>query len=104
MASDLNRLEDVLMIVGSQFKLDREELVSLARTKRLHRPRQMAMYLSHKMTAATPDQIGSAFSGRDHTVVEMHCRAIANARQQDITLDRVARDLERAIKRYWALP
>ena len=76
-------MEEVLRVVGSRYGLRRSELLSQARTGRLHRPRQMAIYLSELVTGAAPDEIGALFAGRDKTVIRMHCRAIARLCQED---------------------
>ncbi len=45
------------------------ELTGDKRTRRVVRPRQIAMYLARELTDASLPQIGRAFGGRDHTTV-----------------------------------
>lgn len=98
------RMEDVLSAVGSIYGLERAELLSHARTRRLHRPRQIAMYLSRLMSGVAPDEIGAVFGGRDETVIGMHCRAIARLCQEDRELARSVQSIETEVRRRWCLP
>jgi chromosomal replication initiator protein len=92
-------MEDVLSVVSSLYGLERAELLSYARTRRLHRPRQIAMYLSDLVSGAKPDEIGAVFGGRDGTIIRMHCRAIARECRQDLELSRLVQSMEMEIRR-----
>jgi chromosomal replication initiator protein len=46
------------------------------RARRVARPRQVAMYLSRKLTTRSLPEIGRRFGGRDHTTVLHACRRI----------------------------
>jgi chromosomal replication initiator protein len=67
--------EGTLTIELIQSEVCRVEGLSLAeltgdkRTRRVVRPRQIAMYLARELTDASLPQIGRAFGGRDHTTV-----------------------------------
>ncbi|WP_158412828.1 helix-turn-helix domain-containing protein [Hyphomicrobium nitrativorans] len=98
-----DRIEDVLFMVCTFYGIERADLLSRARTRTLHRPRLIAMYLSYRTSGASPEEIGMVFDGRDRTIVQMHCRAIARECEEDFDLMRLVQDLERAIKIRWRL-
>ena len=56
-------------IVSSYFNLRVEDLKSQRRTRNVSYPRQIAMYLSRKLTDMSLPKIGEEFGGRDHTTV-----------------------------------
>ena len=56
-------------IVASYFNLRIEDLKSQRRTRNIAYPRQIAMYLSRKLTDMSLPKIGEEFGGRDHTTV-----------------------------------
>ena len=56
-------------VVSSYFNLRVEDLKSQRRTRNVAHPRQIAMYLSRKLTDMSLPKIGEEFGGRDHTTV-----------------------------------
>ena len=46
-----------------------EDMTSSRRIRSFARPRQVAMYLSKKLTTRSLPEIGRKFGGRDHTTV-----------------------------------
>jgi len=62
----INLIQD---IVSSYFNLRIEDLKSERRTRNVAYPRQIAMYLSRKLTDMSLPKIGEEFGGRDHTTV-----------------------------------
>ncbi len=55
--------------VSSFFNISLNEMLSQRRSRPLARPRQIAMYLSKKMTIRSLPEIGRRFANRDHTTV-----------------------------------
>lgn len=55
--------------VANYFNLRVEDLKSQRRTRNVAYPRQIAMYLSRKLTDMSLPKIGEEFGGRDHTTV-----------------------------------
>ena len=51
------------------YNLRIEDLKSQRRTRNIAYPRQIAMYLSRKLTDMSLPKIGEEFGGRDHTTV-----------------------------------
>ena len=62
----INLIQDV---VASYFNLRIDDLKSQRRTRNIAYPRQIAMYLSRKLTDMSLPKIGEEFGGRDHTTV-----------------------------------
>jgi len=72
-------IENIQNAVCSYYNLEKSELISKKRNKKVAYPRQIAMYLCRKLTDASYPQIGESFGGRDHTTV-MH----ANEKVEDL--------------------
>ena len=64
-------LEEIQKKVTEYYNLRIADMHSVRRTKAIARPRQIAMYLSKKLTTRSYPEIGKSFGGRDHTTV-MH--------------------------------
>lgn len=64
-------LEEIQKKVTEYYNLRISDMHSVRRTKAIARPRQIAMYLSKKLTTRSFPEIGKSFGGRDHTTV-MH--------------------------------
>lgn len=62
-------IELIQEIVANYFNLKVEDFKSARRTKNITYPRQIAMYLSRKLTDMSLPKIGEEFGGRDHTTV-----------------------------------
>ncbi|MCF0136670.1 MAG: chromosomal replication initiator protein DnaA [Lachnospiraceae bacterium] len=68
---------DIIDIVCERYNLKAEDIRSKKKPKEIAYPRQIAMYLSRKMTEEPLSSIGSFFGGRDHTTVIHACNKIA---------------------------
>ena len=55
--------------VAEEFGLSLQDLKTKRRNKNIVRPRQIAMYLSRKLTDLSLPEIGECFGGKDHTTV-----------------------------------
>jgi chromosomal replication initiator protein len=69
LAQEPRSLADIEAATCEQFGLTPQELLSAARTLRITRPRQLAMYLARELTSESLPAIGRHFGGRDHTTV-----------------------------------
>jgi chromosomal replication initiator protein len=69
-------IEDIQRKTAEFYKLEVRDLHSPERARRVARPRQVAMYLSRKLTTRSLPEIGRRFGGRDHTTVLHACRRI----------------------------
>ncbi|QDT16940.1 DnaA/Hda family protein [Alienimonas californiensis] len=71
------RLDDVERAVCDAAGLTPEELRSKSRTKRVTRPRMVAMHLCRKHTGAALREIGGHFGGRNHSTVLSADRSVS---------------------------
>lgn len=84
-------------IVANYFNLKIDELTSSRRTRNIAFPRQIAMYLSRKLTDMSLPKIGEEFGGRDHTTVIHAYEKISTNLKKDDSLKNVIRDLTKKI-------
>lgn len=78
-------IEDIQRKTAEYYKLDIKDFQSPQRTRRVARPRQVAMFLSRELTMRSLPEIGRRFGGRDHTTVLHACRRIAELCAEDKT-------------------
>ncbi len=76
-------IEDIQRKTAEYYKLDVRDFHSPQRARRVARPRQVAMYLSRKLTSRSLPEIGRRFGGRDHTTVLHACRRIEALCEED---------------------
>jgi len=69
-------IEDIQRKTAEFYKLEVRDLHSKERSRRVARPRQVAMYLSRELTMRSLPEIGRRFGNRDHTTVLHACRRI----------------------------
>jgi len=93
-------IETIQRVVADYFNLSYFELRGKKRTRAIAFPRQIAMYISRKMTDYSTTEIGYEFGGRDHTTVMHACQRIEGQFQTDSTMDNVIQKLMRSINEY----
>lgn len=79
-------IQDIKEEVVDYYKLTLEQVESKSRKHEITLARQMAMYLSKKMTPNSLKTIGSYFGNRDHSTVLHSCQAIENYLVTDNTV------------------
>ncbi|MDS0527935.1 chromosomal replication initiator protein DnaA [Clostridium sp. SHJSY1] len=84
-------------IVASYFNLRVEELKSQRRTRNVAYPRQIAMYLSRKLTDMSLPKIGEEFGGRDHTTVIHAYEKISDNLNGDENLQKTIEDITKKL-------
>jgi len=90
--SRLISIELIQKIVATYYSIPEEALKSKRRIKKLVLPRQLAMYLSRELTAASLNDIGNRFGGKDHTTV-LH--AISKIKKMIASDDEITSQAER---------
>jgi chromosomal replication initiator protein len=70
-------IEDIQRKTAEFYKLELRDFQSPQRSRRVARPRQVAMFLARELTMRSLPEIGKRFGGRDHTTVLHACRRIA---------------------------
>ncbi|HEY3778408.1 MAG TPA: chromosomal replication initiator protein DnaA [Rhizomicrobium sp.] len=76
-------IEDIQRKIADFYKLDLRDFQSSQRSRRVARPRQVAMFLARAITERSLPEIGRRFGGRDHTTVLHACRRIAALCDED---------------------
>ncbi len=76
-------VDKIQNIVSNYFNISLSEMLSQRRSRPLARPRQIAMYLSKKMTTRSLPEIGRRFANRDHTTVIHAVKTISRLSEQD---------------------
>lgn len=76
-------IEDIQRKIADFYKLDPREFQSAQRSRRVARPRQVAMFLARTITERSLPEIGRRFGGRDHTTVLHACRRVAALCEED---------------------
>ena len=91
-------IDEIQRTVADYFNIRLAEMLSQRRARTIARPRQIAMYLSKKLTPRSLPEIGRHFGGRDHTTVMHAVKKIEDMRRDDSTLEddliRLSRQLE----------
>ena len=90
----INIIQD---IVSSYFNLRLEDLKSQRRTRNIAYPRQIAMYLSRKLTDMSLPKIGEEFGGRDHTTVIHAYEKISDKLTSDESLQQTIDDITKKL-------
>ncbi|MBQ6820441.1 MAG: chromosomal replication initiator protein DnaA [Clostridium sp.] len=84
-------------VVASYFNLRVDDLKSQRRTRNVAYPRQIAMYLSRKLTDMSLPKIGEEFGGRDHTTVIHAYEKISDNLKTDESLQHTVNDITKKL-------
>lgn len=84
-------------VIAAYFNLRVEDLKSQRRTRNIAYPRQIAMYLSRKLTDMSLPKIGEEFGGRDHTTVIHAYEKISEGLKSDESLQHTIDDITKKI-------
>ncbi len=87
-------VETIQETVSHQFGVSVADLVSHRRERGVSYPRQLAMYLSRTVAAASFPLIGEKFGGRDHSTVMYAVRTIENRRAAETGVDQLLARIE----------
>ncbi|MGL5152080.1 MAG: chromosomal replication initiator protein DnaA [Clostridium sp.] len=90
-------IDSIQDIVASYFNLRIEDLKSQRRTRNVAYPRQIAMYLSRKLTDMSLPKIGEEFGGRDHTTVIHAYEKISEKLNNDESLQHTINDISKKL-------
>lgn len=91
-------LEQIIKLVADYFHVKVSDMKSKRRTRNLVEPRQLAMYICHRIAGASLPEVGRAFGGKDHTTVLHACRQVDNRRAGDMKYDAVVDGLVNTVK------
>ena len=90
-------IEIIQDVVANYFNLRVEDLKSQRRTRNVSYPRQIAMYLSRKLTDMSLPKIGEEFGGRDHTTVIHAYEKISDNLNRDESLQHTIDDITKKL-------
>jgi chromosomal replication initiator protein len=85
--------------VAAHFDLRIADMTSRRRPQNVAFPRQVAMYLSRKLTDRSLTEIGESFGGRDHGTVLHACRLVENRAAADLRLRQTLSYLQQSLHR-----
>lgn len=91
-------VDDIQKIVADHFKIKIADLKSKKKHTAVAHPRQIAMFLSRKLTTASLPELGLRFGGKDHTTVLHNVKKIETAMAVDLDLRAVVDTLQRQIE------
>ena len=81
-------VDKIQNVVSSFYNIPLNEMLSQRRSRPLARPRQIAMYLSKKLTTRSLPEIGRRFANRDHTTVIHAVKTIGRLIEKDEEMKR----------------
>jgi chromosomal replication initiator protein len=90
-------IEEILKTVAGKLNIKLSDIKSQKKNKNLVLSRQIAMYLSRKMTASSFPDIGEKIGGRDHSTVIYANNKIKKALEEDTTLKKIVQDIEETL-------
>lgn len=93
--NDINRIQK---IVAEYYKVRVEDLKAAKRSNNIAYPRQIAMYLSRKLTEESYIKIGMEFGGKNHSTVIHACNKIDHDIRSNKEIKNIIDNLIRQIK------
>jgi chromosomal replication initiator protein len=90
-------VERIQQVVSSHYGVRLEDMKSATRLRIIAFPRQVAMYLSRKLTACSLPTVGQYFGGKDHTTIMYACQKIDDLQQTDPVFREELEKIEKAI-------
>jgi chromosomal replication initiator protein len=91
-------VETIQKEVAAYFNVKVSDLKSAKRHKTVARPRQIAMFLSRKLTSSSFPDIGQRFGGKDHSTVISACKKVEKLMEQDLSTRTIVETLERQLQ------
>lgn len=93
-------VQDIQKKVADYYKIRVADMHSKRRPKQIAVPRQIAMYLSKKLTQKSFPEIGDLFGGKDHTTVIYACQKIESERLKNQELNHELHVLEQSLQNF----
>ena len=90
-------IEYIQDVIADHYSIAIEDLKAKKRNQAIAFPRQIAMYLSRKLTDTSFPKIGEKFGGKDHTTVMHSCdkieKEIKNNKELAKTIDKLEKEI-----------
>ena len=93
-------IETIQKTVADYYKIKVADMHSKRRPRVIAYPRQIAMYLSKKLTQKSYPEIGELFGGKDHTTVLHACKKIESDRRINEELNHELHVLEQNLQNF----
>ena len=90
-------VERIQQVVANHYGVRIEDMKSATRLRTIAFPRQVAMYLSRKLTDCSLPTVGQYFGGKDHTTIMYACQKIDELQQADPAFQDELEQIEKAI-------
>jgi len=90
-------IEEIIKTVAGKLNIKLSDIKSQKKNKNLVLSRQIAMYLSRKMTASSFPDIGEKIGGRDHSTVIYANNKMKKALEEDTNLKNIIQDIEQTL-------
>ncbi|SHJ50248.1 chromosomal replication initiator protein DnaA [Malonomonas rubra DSM 5091] len=91
-------VENIQKTVATHYQIKTSDLKSSKRLKTLVLPRQVAMYISRKLTSSSYPEIGTKFGGKDHSTIIHAIKKIEKNLEEDLQLRTTVEKLINSIK------
>lgn len=88
----------IIQVVTEHYGLTPTQLLSRSNSRAIAQPRQVAMYLSKKVTKASFPQIGRAFGGKHHTTVMHSVSKVEESYERDSDFRRTIQGLMESLR------
>jgi len=92
-------IDQVQRKVAEHYDVRLADMTSKRRPANIAFPRQIAMFISRRLTKSSLQDIGEAFGGRDHGTVIHACKTVQDRMGKEESLRQVIRFLETALQR-----
>lgn len=93
-------IEKIQRKVAEFYSIKPSDIIGKNRSRSIARPRQVAMYLSRKLTHHSYPEIGTFFGNKDHTTVLFACNKIEQEMQKDNQLKSSIEQITELFSRY----
>ncbi len=90
-------IEEIIKIVAGKLNIKLSDIKSHKKNKNLVLARQIAMYLSRKMTDSSYPDIGEKIGGRDHSTVIYAYNKIKKSIEEDIKMKKLVQEIEELV-------
>ncbi len=92
-------IDQVQRKVAEHYDVRLADMTSKRRPANIAFPRQVAMFISRRLTKCSLQDIGEAFGGKDHGTVIHACKTVQNRMDKEENLRQVVRFLEASLQR-----
>jgi chromosomal replication initiator protein len=93
-------IEKIQRKVAEYYGIKPSDIIGKNRSRSIARPRQVAMYLSRKLTQHSYPEIGTFFGNKDHTTVLFACNKIEKEVELDSKLRSIVEQLTESFSKY----